>query len=218
MTVTVPPDIGPTGLYYGFSYYGFQSPSNGTVGHPIIGPDDAKLFYLSGGKGDWTPAETVEDLRVNGLVGYLDADIPCSSYDCARSCAAEQFPSKEAWRKGSAWLDCLEDCDDVAIDYTGMYRPGKLGSTSTIRIPSSLPKPTAGCKEDDYRTPCGQLCCGREEYCSHYEECVALPSDAVVGKSKSASMAMNAAPGSIVVAWAVLVAIVGALMVVGVPI
>lgn len=207
--------MGPFGLYYEMTAAGFEDPENGTVGDNIIHGDNTKLFYLSGAKGKWTPAETADELRFNGLVGFWNADIPCSSYACAQDCAAKQFPDDSAWKNGTTWLDCLAACDGVVIDYGRIYEYGSSSPTTTVSVPEALPTPTESCKEEEYHTPCGAECCGRFEYCSGFDTCVDLPLDldaiisARASKTGGAGAKATGAAGMVSVDWRILGAAAG---------
>ncbi|KAF2868739.1 hypothetical protein BDV95DRAFT_121836 [Massariosphaeria phaeospora] len=183
--VTVPPEMGPSGLYYEISSEGYSNPEKGTVGESIIGPGNTKLFFLSGGKGSWTPAETMKELKYGGLIGFANADIPCKSYPCAQDCAKKQFPEESAWASGTEWMNCLVECDGVIVNSESIASYAST-PTSTVEVPESLPTPTEACLEEEFHTPCGKECCGRYDYCSGYSACVPLPIDFASLRSEAA--------------------------------
>ncbi|KAF2006701.1 hypothetical protein P154DRAFT_559189 [Amniculicola lignicola CBS 123094] len=182
MKVTVPPEMGPSGTYYEIASLGYENPGEFGFTDFIIRMGNTKLFFLSGGKGKWTPAETMPDLKYNGLTNFLEADIPCSSYPCAQDCAKKQFPSADVWYYQSVWIECLKACDGVKADWpTGT---GSFTNPTPVAVPESLPETKEECKEEDFRTKCGEECCSRYEYCSGYKVCVELPLDVESLRSK----------------------------------
>ncbi|KAJ8117187.1 hypothetical protein OPT61_g1561 [Boeremia exigua] len=170
LTVTIPPDMGPSGMYYEIGAEGYENPTNESWTNIIMGKK-TPFIYLAGGKGSWVPAEITPELKYLGLVGSENADIPCNSYPCAQQCAAGYFPLISGWQKGSDWMECLTACKGVTINTDNDERQSSVG----IAVNSTLATPTHACKEADLETTCGDECCSDMEYCLSYKQCVVLP-------------------------------------------
>jgi hypothetical protein len=170
VTVTIPPEMGPSGMYYEISADGYENPTNKSWKN-IISGKNTPFIYLAGGKGSWTPAETTPELKYQGLVGFENADIPCNSYPCAQQCAAKYFPLTSGWQEGSDWMNCLTACEGVTINASN----DETKSSVDIAVNSTLATPNQACKEADLETTCGEQCCSDMMYCSSYKLCVDLP-------------------------------------------
>lgn len=170
ITITIPPGIGPSGMYYEIGADGYENPTNNSWMN-IISGKKTPFIYLAGGKGSWTPAETAPELKYQGLVGFENANIPCNSYSCAQQCAAKYFPLNSGWQKGSDWMKCLTACEGVTINASN----DGTKSSADIAVSSNLASPNQACKEVDLETACGDKCCSSMEYCSSYKLCVDLP-------------------------------------------
>ncbi|KAF2017856.1 hypothetical protein BU24DRAFT_420918 [Aaosphaeria arxii CBS 175.79] len=184
--LTIPPEMGPFGSHYKLAYYGYEDPEEGTVGDSIIRGSNKFMLYLHGAKGQFVPAETVEQLKYNGLVGFWNADIPCKSYPCAQKCAQEEVPLDYAWNEGSTWMKCITECEGVIINHSRINQFPATSSTE-VEVPQSLPTPTGSCTEDKLETKCGNDCCSENEYCFGYSQCVPLPLDIESLRSRLAS-------------------------------
>lgn len=170
ISVTIPPEMGPSGMYYMISAEGYESADTDSW-MSIIRGKNTPFFYLAGGTGSWTPAEMTPEMKYSGLVGFENADIPCKSYPCAQTCATKYFPLISGWRKGSDWYKCLSACEGVTIN-------AKLDVSSSpqqIVVNTTLATTQDECREEELKTKCGEDCCTSSEYCSSYKLCVDLP-------------------------------------------
>ncbi|KAF3001774.1 hypothetical protein E8E13_001075 [Curvularia kusanoi] len=172
ITVTIPTEMGPSGMYYWFTYDGYNSATD-TKWTDIIDGYDTPIFYLTGGKGSWTPADTTPSLKYYGLMGYDAADIPCKSYPCAQQCAAKYLKSSlSSWDEGSDWTKCLTACDGVTLNTEeDLPKPKEWD----VVMDSTVATPSQPCKEANLETTCGDQCCSSMEFCSEYKSCVELP-------------------------------------------
>ncbi|CAG5184520.1 uncharacterized protein ALTATR162_LOCUS10950 [Alternaria atra] len=157
VTVTIPPGMGPSGMYYEIGADGYSNPTNESWMN-IISGKNTPFIYLAGGKGSWIPAETTPELKYQGLVGFENADIPCNSYPCAQRCAAKYFPLTSGWQEGSDWINCLTACEGVTINTSN----DETKSPVEIAVNSALATPNQASKREGGRTniswsPDGQL-------------------------------------------------------------
>ncbi|KAF1350737.1 hypothetical protein BDV97DRAFT_397737 [Delphinella strobiligena] len=134
LQLNIPPAFGPDGTFYSIATKEFPSATGYTL---------SNSFNLTGATGNWS---TYED-SLNGTPLWPADDLPCSSYECARTCAMASYP-KDLNYDSSAHTkmsSCIMTCPGVgASDYTTSSTATETSSSGKTTATKSVSTSTTG--------------------------------------------------------------------------
>ncbi|KAL9095657.1 MAG: hypothetical protein Q9165_002089 [Trypethelium subeluteriae] len=138
LNITIPASVGPSAPnYYSIALAPSSSSSSGPISY-------SAQFDFLGGTG------TISDYEkhLGGAPLWYASQLPCTAYNCARTCAQEGYPD-DLHGDGAYTLmnACIEACPGVTGGPPTPYPPGQGGnasSTTTTAAPSAGPSAGPG--------------------------------------------------------------------------
>lgn len=106
LNLTIPPTVGPSASYYSIALLPLTTSTTTTATY-------SNRFALTAGTGNYTAYEN----HLGGAAFWDANDLPCSSYNCARTCAMASYPDDLTEETAYATMKkCILACPGVSRD------------------------------------------------------------------------------------------------------